>query len=78
MLIGIYELAYCCFLCNTVVECCFNGLVILGLYGLPKSLRAICSVRYNNFIAINCRYTTYPEKLVVGFPSEHFTVRFNH
>ena len=40
MLISIYELAYCCFLCNTVVECCFNGPVILGLYGLPKSLRA--------------------------------------
>ena len=25
VLISIYELAYCCFLCNTVVECCFNG-----------------------------------------------------
>ena len=25
MLISIYELAYCCFLCNTVVKCCFNG-----------------------------------------------------
>ena len=40
MLISIYDLAYCCFLCNTVVKCCFNGLVILGLYGLTKSLRA--------------------------------------
>ena len=40
MLISIYELAYCCFLCNTVVECCFNGPVILGLYELTKSLRA--------------------------------------
>ena len=40
MLISIYELAYCCFLCNTVVECCFNGPVIVGLYGLTKSLRA--------------------------------------
>ena len=40
MLISIYELAYCCFLCNTVVKCCFNGPVILGLYGLTKSLRA--------------------------------------
>ena len=40
MLISIYELAYCCFLCNTVVKCCFNGLVILRLYGLTKSLRA--------------------------------------
>ena len=28
------------FFCNTVVECCFNGPVILGLYGLPKSLGA--------------------------------------
>ena len=36
MLITIYELAYCCFLCNTVVECCFNGPVILGLYGPTK------------------------------------------
>ena len=40
MLISIYELAYCCFLCNIVVKCCFNGPVILGLYGLTKSLRA--------------------------------------
>ena len=42
MLISIYELhvAYCCFLCNTVVECCFYGPVILGLYWLTKSLRA--------------------------------------
>ena len=40
MLISIYELAYCCFLCNTVVKCCFNGPVILRLYGLTKWLRA--------------------------------------
>ena len=24
MLISIYEPAYCCFLCNTVVECCYK------------------------------------------------------
>jgi len=40
MLISIYEPAYCCFVCNTVVECCFIGLVILGLYGMTKLLRA--------------------------------------
>ena len=96
MLISIYKLAYCCFLCNTVVECCFNGPVILGLYGLPKSQRAkYGSISHSfteyfyrmrsvalqcNFIAITCCYTTYMylEKLVVGSPSEHFTVRFNH
>ena len=41
MLISIYELPYCCFLCNNfVAKYCFNGPVILGLYGLTKSLRA--------------------------------------
>ena len=50
MLISIYELAYCCFLCNTVVECCFNGLVILGLYGLTKSLRAKYGSTSHSFI----------------------------
>ena len=28
-LVFISYVAYCCFLCNTVVKCCFNGLVIL-------------------------------------------------